>query len=65
MNAWDEVELTRQVRGCLNRGLVCGVVSNKRDDLVRPMPTGPDPPVRDTATGPVTAGPERAVSTSR
>ena len=39
MNAWDEVELSRQVRACLNRALVCGVVSNKRDDIVRPMPS--------------------------
>jgi hypothetical protein len=41
MNAWDEVELDRQVQACLNRGLVCGVVSNKRDDMARPMPGPP------------------------
>ena len=39
MNAWDETELTRQVERCLNRGLVCGVVSNKAEDVVRPMPS--------------------------
>ena len=39
MNAWDEVELSRQVRACLNRALVCGVVSNQRDDIERPMPS--------------------------
>jgi hypothetical protein len=39
MNAWDEGELTRQVEQCLNRGLVCGVVSNKAQDVARPMPT--------------------------
>jgi len=38
VNAWDEAELTRQVRRCLNRGLVCGVVSNKAEDVARPMP---------------------------
>ncbi len=38
VNAWDEAELTRQVDRCLNRGLVCGVVSNKAEDVARPMP---------------------------
>jgi hypothetical protein len=39
VNAWDEAELTRQVVKCLHRGLVCGVVPNKAEDVVRPMPS--------------------------
>ncbi len=41
VNAWDEAELTRQVVKCLHRGLVCGVVPNKAEDVVRPMPSRP------------------------
>jgi hypothetical protein len=41
VNSWDEAELTRQVERCLNRGLVCGVVNNKAEDVVRPMPVRP------------------------
>jgi len=41
VNAWDETELTRQVERCLNRGVVCGVVNNKAEDVARPMPSRP------------------------
>ncbi len=39
MNAWDQNELASQVRLCLNRALVCGVISNKAEDVDRPLPT--------------------------
>lgn len=39
MNAWDQRELVSQVRLCLNRALVCGVISNKAEDVDRPLPT--------------------------
>ena len=39
MNAWDQAELTRQVQLCLGRDLVCGVISNKAEDVTRPLPT--------------------------
>jgi hypothetical protein len=29
LNAWDQPELERNVRNCINRDLVCGVVSNR------------------------------------
>ena len=29
LNAWDEPALEREVRACLNRAKVCGVVSNR------------------------------------
>lgn len=39
VNAWDQAELTRQVQLCLGRDLVCGVISNKAEDVTRPLPT--------------------------
>lgn len=39
LNAWDEDELRSQVELCLNRGLICGVISNKAEDIDRPMPS--------------------------
>lgn len=39
MNAWDQTELASQVRLCLNRVLVCGVISNKAEDVDRPLPS--------------------------
>lgn len=39
INAWDEAELAGQVRLCLNRALVCGVISNKAEDVDRPLPS--------------------------
>lgn len=39
MNAWDQRELSSQVKLCLNRSLVCGVISNKAEDVDRPLPT--------------------------
>lgn len=39
MNAWDQAELASQVKLCLNRGLVCGVISNKAEDVDRPLPS--------------------------
>jgi hypothetical protein len=29
LNGWDQAALEREVRACINRGLVCGVVSNR------------------------------------
>ena len=39
MNAWDQAELASQVKLCLNRALVCGVISNKAEDVDRPLPS--------------------------
>jgi hypothetical protein len=39
MNAWDQRELASQVTLCLNRALVCGVISNKAEDVDRPLPS--------------------------
>jgi len=39
MNAWDQAELESQVKFCLNRVLVCGVISNKAEDVDRPLPS--------------------------
>lgn len=39
VNAWDQAELERQVTYCLHRGLVCGVISNKAEDVSRPLPS--------------------------
>ena len=39
VNSWDQAELESQVRLCLNRVLVCGVISNKAEDVERPLPS--------------------------
>ncbi len=38
LNAWDEHELTDQVRLCLRRGVVCSVASNRAEDEPQDAP---------------------------